>query len=225
MSEEPKKYYFSPVPHQLRLFALYQFARTHPKDKIAVLCYGKQTVDFLARYFTELEILTCRITGAMAQSQRDSSLKQFKSVSNVLLISQEIAENVDFGHPTWLVEYAVPGPVPEFIKLVKNISAQKTILFVDPENEVNFVEKVKEGGLEFTEIKFDQKKLPEMKIRLLKLLDKIYDFYKTSQFAYREMINAYINSQNPEFDAQKLRLKDASASFGIEHPPKLPLTK
>ena len=219
------KLYYSEIPLEKRLFVLVQFVRTHLKEKIVILCYGKRTVEFLARYFTELEILTCKITGAMEQRQRDNSIKLFKANTNVLLISQEIAQNVDFGKPTWLVEYSVPPELSQFIKLVNNIEAEKTLLFLDPQNEAAFAERVQEQKMDFKLLPFDVHKVPDLKPKLLRLLDKTYEFYLSSQEGYREMIRAYVNSENPEFDALKLRLTDASISFGIEHPPKLPLTK
>ena len=217
--------YYSPIPYEKRVFTLAHFVRTHMKEKIVILCYGIKTVEFLARYFMELNMTPCKITGNMQQKQRDNTIRLFSEDINILLISQNIAQNVQLPNVDWLVEYAIPPAVADFIKLVKNINAKKTLLFLDPENEIKFVEKLKEAKFEFKELPFDAKKIPDGKLNLLKLLDKIYDFYMSSQFGYREMVQAYVNSENPEFDALKLRLKDASMSYGIEHPPKLPLTK
>ncbi|EAY18992.1 hypothetical protein TVAG_246700 [Trichomonas vaginalis G3] len=219
-------HYYCPVSFKYRLPALVEFVKSHfNKDKIVIICNGPKQVEFLSHYFILLQMTPCRIVATMSQEDRQNAEQRFQGAINICLVSQSIVENVKLGNPTWVVEYAVPTALSSYVKMVQNIKAPKWILFVEPNNEKAFIERCKSAGLESKELPVTVNKLPNIVPRLLGFLDRRYEFYMSSQFGYREMISAYVNSENEEFNAQKLNLLEASISFGIEHPPKLPLTK
>lgn len=219
-------HYYCAVSHKFRLPALVEFVKSHfNKDKIVVICNGPRQVEFLSHYFILLQMTPCRIVATMSQEERANAEERFQKSVNILICSQSIAENLKLNIPTWVVEFAVPPAVSPYIKMVQNIKPLKWIIFVEPQNEKAFIDRLKDAGLESKELPVNTSKLPNHLPRLLGFLDRRWEFYQASQFGYREMISAYVDSANEEFDAQKLNLLDASISFGIEHPPKLPLTK
>lgn len=223
------EHYHSIVDTKYKFLTLFEFIRTrYNKNKIVVLCPGAHTPEFLRFYFYSHDIMSISITGKTSADERKNNIVKFldRNVKlNVAFVSQGIADRLDITGTDWCVEYAVPPTPDSYIKLISSIKAAKNIIFVDGEYEKDYITRLVENGLESKEIPFDVHKIPKNIDKMEKLLKKNYQFYYNSEYGYRELINSYVYSDNPEFDSHKLRLTEASICYGIRHPPKLPLDR
>jgi hypothetical protein len=62
--------------------------------------------------------------------------------------------------------------------------------------------------------------------QVIALCKKNHPLYLSSELGYREVIEAYVNHEDEDvFVATQLPVIDVAINFGLQAPPRLPLTK
>jgi superfamily II DNA/RNA helicase len=243
MGEAATRYFHAFVPHKHRLMMLVGFIRSHLTDSIVVACAGANIAEYLSiltnnfelrSNAAELNILvstpspnSSSVKGRQGRSERTEAIDRLNSGAiKVLFGSSFILSNMKLMmRPTWLIDFDLPNPAVEELKLIQAVNPQKFLLLLDSQHAgyLGLLEGVK---VTTQAIPFDEKKLPKLGHNVLSLCKKNYPLYHSSQLGYRELINSYVNHDNADlFDARKLPLLDLAINFGIEALPLLPLTK
>ena len=227
MSEQiNSNFYHCEVPYKHRLMTLFGFVRSHLNSKIIISVTSSNEVDFLTLFFNFHEIICSYITGKQEETQKNFNLNKFiENERSILIVTNFYINHFILPQSDWTIHFNIPESLNSILKIF-NSNPTKNNLLLFPKNEYSFILKLKENNILIKNLSFDEKKIPKLIDNLQHLLKKNYSFYTSSIFSYKDFINSYVNSElNEIFIAKSLPLLDIAINYGINAPPKVPLTK
>lgn len=205
---------------------LIAFLRARVKESIIVISASANTCEFLSILTNNMQLRSGFLTGKQDAEARAKSIERFeKGLVEILCATPTVLRNCDIKKQAkWAIHWDIPLEKESEIRLVDHLKAEKFLILLDPSHAeyMNLL-----GDVKVKCLPFDEKKIPKIEDSILSFCNKkSFKLHQTGQLGYRELIATYVHHEHADlFDARKLNLCDVCINYGIEHPPKLPLTK
>ncbi|KAL2518119.1 DEAD-box ATP-dependent RNA helicase 51 [Abeliophyllum distichum] len=217
------------VPSAKRFVILYSFLKRNMAKKVMVFFSSCNSVKFHSELLRYIGIDCLDISGQQKMSKRGPTLSNFsKAEKGILLCTDVVGRGLDIPAVDWIVQYDPPDKPKEYIHRVGRTARGEgakgnALIFLIPE-ELQFLRYLKDAKVPLKEYEFDEKKLPNLKSHLVKLVENNYYLNKSAKEAYRSYLLAYNSHSNKDiFDVHRLDLQAVAASFCFSSPPKVNL--
>ncbi|XP_037033591.1 ATP-dependent RNA helicase p62-like isoform X2 [Bradysia coprophila] len=103
------------------------FEENEQPGKILVFAETKRGVDYVARFIQSFGVKCCAIHGNKSQTDRDSTLKAFRSGRvNILVATDVAARGLDVDGVTWVINYDYPNTSEDYIHRIGRTGRRDT---------------------------------------------------------------------------------------------------
>jgi ATP-dependent RNA helicase DDX10/DBP4 len=203
---------------------LFSFLRSHKMQKIIIFFSTKKQVKFLSEIFKIIcpdFIIFCTY-GSMNQDKRIINFLKFNQYSKGFLFSTDLtARGLDFKSIDWIIQFDCPQTIESYIHRVgrtgRFLESGKAIMFLDY-NELKFVNTLDKNFIRIHQIKFNQKQMISIQLKLEILLKKNIYLLSLAQNAFISYARFIYYQKNKKYsDFNSFNWKKIASSYGLSY--------
>ncbi|WOO79492.1 ATP-dependent RNA helicase DBP4 [Vanrija pseudolonga] len=223
--------YYSVVPLERKLDALWGFIKSHLKMKGVVFVTSGKQVRFIFETFRRLHpgLPLMHLHGKQKQPTRMAIFEKFSSSNSALLICTDIAaRGLDFPAVDWVVQLDCPDDVDSYIHRVGRTaryqSEGKGLCFLLPSEEEGMKARWAEKGIDVKMIKIKESKMGKLDQQMQSFCFKEPEIKYLGQRAFISyMRSVHIQKDKSIFKLSELPAEKYAASMGLPGAPQIKL--
>ncbi|TXT03897.1 hypothetical protein VHUM_04320 [Vanrija humicola] len=223
--------YYSVVPLERKLDALWGFIKSHLKMKGVVFVTSGKQVRFIFETFRRLHpgLPLMHLHGKQKQPTRMAIFEKFSSSNSALLICTDIAaRGLDFPAVDWVVQLDCPDDVDSYIHRVGRTaryqSEGKGLCFLLPSEEEGMKARWAEKGIDVKMIKIKESKMGKLDQQMQSFCFKEPEIKYLGQRAFISyMRSVHIQKDKSIFKLSELPAEKFAASMGLPGAPQIKL--
>jgi len=226
---EKLEQYYTVVPLDRKLDALWGFVKSHLKMKGVVFVSSCKQVRFIFETFRRLHpgLPLMHLHGKQKQPTRLDIFQKFSSSSVALLICTDIASRgLDFPSVDWVLQLDCPEDVETYIHRVgrtaRYMAEGKGLVFLLPTEEEGMKKRWEEKGLEVKSIKIKESKMGNLKQQMQSFAFRDPEIKYLGQRAFVSYLRSvHLQKDKSIFKLTELPFEAYAASLGLPGAPQI----
>ena len=214
---------FATVSSHDKLVVLWSFLKTHLRSKIIVFFATGKQVRFAFNTFCKLRpgMSLLHMHGSMKQLRRTEMFDAFTKTKNAALFATDIASRgLDFPNVDWVVQVDCPDDVETYVHRVGRTarfrSNGRAMLFLGDGKEQEFLERLKEKGLELNKVRINPDRVASITPRISSAVASSKELKYLAQRAFLFYLKSVFQQADKEvFDVTEHNYELLSKSFGL----------
>jgi ATP-dependent RNA helicase DDX10/DBP4 len=210
--------------NQEKINYLFSFLRSHKKQKIIIFFSTKKQVKFLSEIFKIIcpDFIVFCAYGSMNQDKRITNFLKFNQFTKGFLFSTDLtARGLDFKSIDWIIQFDCPQTIESYIHRVgrtgRFLESGKAIMFLDY-NELKFVNMLGKNCIKIHRIKFNQKHIVSIQLKIEILLKKNIHYLSLAQNAFISYARFIYYQKNKKYsDFNNFDWKKIANSYGLSY--------